>query len=348
MIARKNEKMMRHRYAIAACARWENEFIIEWLTYYQIIGYDHVYLYCNDDNPSELYEKILPFSTGKNPFVTFHYWKEQGKHRDMMLHFVDCYLNEVEWISFFDIDEFLRLPAGTSIREFMADFEDRADSVLFNWVFFGPNGHKTHPGTPVLSTYVRREPGIHPLTKHVTRAEVFREGSFRTICLDNSFVHRITGFTNFPIRSMNVLGDDMTDYFEGFPDRAINFNGADDRQTRLFATAAVHHYAFRSEKAFWDRSARGLKGDYRGEKMWTDLAEGDGFAGFLENVNRIEDTRLADQWVAWVKKANELVVVADPIEAAARAAGLPWPLPPITADSFDWTNFEHPMKAFVS
>jgi hypothetical protein len=82
--------------------------------------------------------------------------------------------------------------------------------------------------------------------------------------------------------------------------------------------------------------------------MWTDLAEGDGFAGFLENVNRIEDTRLADQWRTWLRKADDLVAVNNPIEAAARAAGLPWPLPPITVDSFDWTNFEHPIKAFVA
>lgn len=35
---------------------------------------------------------------------------------------------------------------------------------------------------------------------------------------------------------------------------------------------------------------------------------------------------------------------ADAIESAARALGLPWPLPPITMDSFEWTNFEHPLK----
>lgn len=32
----------------------------------------------------------------------------------------------------------------------------------------------------------------------------------------------------------------------------------------------------------------------------------------------------------------------DSIESAARAAGLPWPLPPIGMDSFDWTRFDHP------
>jgi glycosyltransferase involved in cell wall biosynthesis len=34
----------------------------------------------------------------------------------------------------------------------------------------------------------------------------------------------------------------------------------------------------------------------------------------------------------------------DPLKAAAEELGLPWPLPPIGMDDFDWTNFEHPLK----
>jgi hypothetical protein len=34
----------------------------------------------------------------------------------------------------------------------------------------------------------------------------------------------------------------------------------------------------------------------------------------------------------------------DRVEVAARTAGLPWPLPPIGMEDFEWTNFEHPLK----
>lgn len=285
---------MKHKFAIAACARWESEFIVEWVNYYQMVGYDHIYLYCNDDTPHALYEKVLPFLIGDHPYVTFHFYPFLGQHRDMMLHFVDNYLDEVEWISFFDIDEFLRLPREQSIDGFMQEFEDRADSVLFNWVFFGPNGHKTHPGTPVLSTYTRRDPGIHPFTKYLTRSSVLSEGSFRRNCKNNSFVHNLQEYTDFRFCARNVIGDDMWDYYKGFPEASINFNNENDRNNRILEKAVIHHYAFRSEKAFHDRVARGLNGDFAAEKMWGDLAQSADFQGFLHHINHTEDWRLAE------------------------------------------------------
>jgi len=62
------------------------------------------------------------------------------------------------------------------------------------------------------------------------------------------------------------------------------------------ATAYVHHYAFRSERAFWERSARGLKGAFSGQIIWRALAESDRFAPFLEDVNGVLDRGLADFW----------------------------------------------------
>ncbi|MHB1301846.1 MAG: glycosyltransferase family 2 protein [Acidiphilium sp.] len=321
--------MPKARYAIAACARWESEFIVEWLTYYQLLGYDHVYLYCNDDDPAELYERVLPFATGRHPFVTFNHWREQGQHRQMMLHFVNNYLHETEWVSFFDIDEFLRLGPDQTIGQFMSEFEGRADSVLFNWVFFGPNGHKTHPGRPVLSTYTRREGAVHPFTKHITRASLFQKPELWTRCLDNSFVHRIGEYLNNDIREYNILGESVSGYYNNFPDGPIKFLESAGRHQRILETGVIHHYAFRSEKAFFERTARGLKGDFGAEKMWTELAEGDGFGSFLENVNRVEDRSLVNQWERWGHRGAALEVIGDPVETAARSFGLSWPLPPI-------------------
>jgi hypothetical protein len=60
----------KYRYAIAACARWEAPYAAEWLAYHRAIGFEHVYLYCNDVDPAELYEAVLPFTQGAEPFVT--------------------------------------------------------------------------------------------------------------------------------------------------------------------------------------------------------------------------------------------------------------------------------------
>lgn len=73
-------KKPRFKFTIVACARWENNYIAEWLNYYRAIGFDHVFLYCNDDDPTALFEKVLPFTLGLNPFVTFRFYPIRGNN----------------------------------------------------------------------------------------------------------------------------------------------------------------------------------------------------------------------------------------------------------------------------
>ncbi len=303
----------KYRFVIAACARWETRYAVEWLNYHRAIGFEHVYLYCNDNDPSALYEAVLPFTQGPAPFVTFRFFPVQGEQRKMMMHFVEHDRHAAEWISFLDLDEFIRLPPGQSIAQFMAPFELVADCVLFNWVFFGPNGHKTPPDGSVLSSYTRREAHIHPFTKYLARRFVFDDPQLFLKCLDNSFVHRLDEYLARPIRSVNVLGEDMADYYAGFPGRAAAFVRQSPRHEKLLATAMIHHYAFRSEQAFTDRVARGLKGNFGGEILWGNLAaDNERLRGFINGVNAVEDNRLADFWRNILDEAEATNVLPDP------------------------------------
>lgn len=327
----------RHRFVIAACARWETPYALEWLSYHRALGFDHVYLYCNDDDPAELYEAVLPYILGPDPFVTFRHWPAQGEHRNMMLHFLAHDRDSAEWISFLDLDEFLRLPAGVTLPDFMREFAETTDSLLFNWVFFGPNGHKTHPGTPVLSTYTRREAHLHPFTKYLARSAAFTAPGLFERCLDNSFVHRLDEYTTQPLRSRNVLGEDVTRYYEGFPDTSTEFLRADGREARIFATALIHHYAFRSEKAFTDRVARGLKGNFGGEKIWGDLAANeDHLRGFINTVNGVEDWALAAFREHLLQRA-QATTVALPGTAAGGRVLLSYGKPCLQSSVSEWS-----------
>jgi hypothetical protein len=293
---------MKYRYAIAACARWETPYIVEWLNYHRAIGFDHVFLYCNDDEPAALYEQVLPFTQGHKPFVTFRYHPHQGEQARMYLHFLQHNLHECAWVSFFDIDEFLHLPPGETIGDFMARFEGKVDCVLFNWIFFGPNGHKQPPGGSVLANYTRRSGNLHPLTKYVARSSVFAAASILDLPEGKSFWHSPENMAAGPINIVNVLGEDARDYYAAFDDAASPFVNQWPRKSRILATAFIQHHAFRSESAFWDRSKRGLKGGFEGQTAWRELAESESFAPFLEEVNGIEDTRLATFWRAHIQQ----------------------------------------------
>ncbi|MDE1895681.1 MAG: glycosyltransferase family 2 protein [Rhodospirillales bacterium] len=316
----------KYRFVIAACARWEAPYAAEWLSYHRAIGFEHVYLYCNDDDPAELYEAILPFTQGPEPFVTFRYFPEQGMQRKMLLHFCAHNGQDSEWVSFLDLDEFLRLPPGQTLPEYMRGFEDKTDCLMFNWVYCGPNGHKTPPES-VLKGLTRRQPSVHPFTKMVFRSWILGQPELFRNAPDCSFLHRLHQYVAADIRPMNVLGEDMSGYYDDPHFNGLADEWAHDRKplNRIFeANAFIHHYAFRTESAFTDRVARGLGGDFHGQDHWGRVAANEELRiGFTANINAVEDLALANVW-------DEIIA------ASARLGVTPVPDPPVPNAIMKW------------
>lgn len=299
-------------YAIAACARWESKFIVEWLNYYRAIGFDHVFLYCNDDDPTELYEKVLPYTLGEAPFVTFRYFPVQGEQLRMYSHFLTNDQKNCEWISFFDVDEYLRLPRGMSIGEFVSNIGANADCILFNWVFFGPDGHKETPGVSIITHYKRRQSTLHPFTKYIARSNVLTGKKLADVKEGHGFWHCPIGKIDQTIRIINVLNEDMSNYYDGFPERPTAFVNEPERQRKILETAVIHHYAFRTESAFQDRVARGLGGAFAGQTIWGEVSAKNDFAHFLGGLNETEDESLTKFWQGYLDRANATNVYSVP------------------------------------
>ncbi len=298
----------KYKFSIVACARWESPYIVEWLNYYRAIGFDHVFLYCNDEKPHQLFERVMPFLGGNDPFVTFRFYRHQGQQLRMYAHFLLCDLNSSEWISFFDIDEYLRLPSNLTITDFVRKFEPNVDCILFNWVFFGPDGHKDNPGSSILTEYRRRQNALHPFTKYVARSKIFTGPKLMDVKEGHGFWHCPIDQIDQKIRVVNVLNEDMSNYYEGFPGKSTEYVNEPSRKEQILATAVVHHYAFRTEKAFQDRVDRGLGGAFDGQVIWGKIASGDKFSEFLAGLNEVEDDSLANFWSNYLKRAESTEV----------------------------------------
>lgn len=106
----------KYEYSIMTCCRWEYNNISEWISYYKSIGFDHIYLYCNDDDPRDLYSNCLPFMSNENSFITFVHYAEVGNQFGMILDFLKRFKHETKWISFLDCDEFLLLRNINNIK----------------------------------------------------------------------------------------------------------------------------------------------------------------------------------------------------------------------------------------
>ncbi len=301
----------RYEIVIAACARWETDYILEWLTYHKLVGFEHVFLYCNDDDPTELYERVLPYTLGNHPFVTFTHFPLQGMQGWMYKHFLKNHAAKTTRFIFLDIDEFFSLRDGRSLSEFVASYDNICDALYINWLYFGDNGFVQRPHGSVLLQYTRRNSSLHPFTKIITRTaaldfeKVIAEG-------ETGFWHNWQRNVRGDMRLTNVIGDDMSSYYDKDTESGRNYLEVGDRQQRILGTAVIHHYGFRSEEDLARRLQRGTGGDFFGQMAFKGVIDGGYLKEFLANFSRTEDTTLADYWRGVLAEAKRSSVAMLP------------------------------------
>ena len=258
----------KYKFVLVAAARWEEEHIAEWIAYHASIGYDHVYLYSNDDEPLHFYQAIQPYLVGKAPFVTYYHCVTPGVQRRMFLHFLETHGREAEWVSFFDIDEFLRIPGFASVDAFVRSHPRTTDSIYLNWAYFGNDGFKERPKGSVLLNYVRRQKGLDRHAKTITRrSSINPKFLAEAMAKDLRFQHGWSGPLNDHMRRINVLGDDMADWYVDL-EKANAYIADPARVRSMYEVGVLHHYAMKSEQDFMRRVRRGSHGDHVGQLSW--------------------------------------------------------------------------------
>lgn len=293
-----------YRASIMACARWEMPYITEWLLYHRAIGFDHVYLFCNDDDPTELYREVLPFLQG-DPFVTFRHFPFQGQQFQMYMHGLRQWKDETQWLMFLDIDEFLCLREDSNIKVFLDQTPSHWDCIQFNWLVFGNNGFVDRPAGSVLQTYTRRSARLHKTCKTLTR----------TVAIDLARIdrkiyiwHGWDGVLANNAFCCNVLGIDPAD---------IPVEGAliasEQDNVSIMKRAVIHHYGVKSLKDFRFRYDRGIAGDFSGQAFWNRVHERGAAEAEVAPLNEVEDTTLKDYWSAYLRRgATELSLLPSP------------------------------------
>ncbi len=286
----------RHRASIVACARWESPFIAEWLAYHTTIGFDHVYLYCNDDDPTELRDILSGLPSALSARVTFRPYFGQGQQRFMYLDALRYARQNSEWISFLDVDEFLVLRSWASIPDLLLELNrDAIDSLHLNWLFYGNNGHKTRPAGSVLRNYTRRSRTVDVHTKHISRACCFEPHRMARAVFP--FWHGLTDPVWDGFKRRNVLGDDMGPLLQAFPTAMSAYLDAEDRSEAMIEAGYIAHFALKSEDDFRIRVARGLGGNFGGQVKWQRHLESGELPAILETMNAEPDGLLSG-WAA--------------------------------------------------
>ncbi len=287
--------MTQYKYSLVSCARWEENNILEWLDYHKAIGFEHVYLWSNDDEPETLRRAVEPHLAGPKPFVTYNFWPNKSGQFQTFEKFLENYVHETEWFSFLDVDEFLVLRDLNDIGAFMASLDPAFDCVYFNWANFGANGRVAREPGSLLTGLTRRERSLDFHTKNLVRSSkvslpLLREGLHRG---ELAYNHFWDGYRFLDFRICDVLGDQIEGYSQDFPIKAHAYTHRPGYQDRVLRTAYCAHYRFQSEEDFLRRFNRG---GHPNQKVWGDRHMSDEHWAILKSHEEVLDTYLADFW----------------------------------------------------
>jgi len=141
---------------IVAIAKFEQDYIEEWVIYHLALGFDKIYLYDNEDEP--IYYKIL--TKYGNRVVHIHV---KGNDYDIgvqyraLQHFNNTLnLSEIKYVLHIDIDEFVCLKKHKNIKEFINEFfKPGIAGISICWKFFGSSGQVKKTDEPVTSRFRR-------------------------------------------------------------------------------------------------------------------------------------------------------------------------------------------------
>jgi len=278
-------------YALIACARWEDAHIAEWIEYHQSIGFQHFYIYSNDDDYYQLASALMPYI--KQKIVTYTYCPDLGGQHAMYGHFQQKYLQQCNWISFLDIDEFYSLPGyDNKIDNMVKDINQ--PSIVLNWKMFGTNGYKVRPAGSVLLQYTLRKIELDINVKNITHRSVAEKPL--AWASNHAWPLQIT-------HSVNVLGENdiSAKWIYESADISPFLEYLKENNQRICNVATVHHYFMKSEADFQRRLDRCNIGHFSNQNGYKDFVNNlEMKQAHIAEHNQISDCYLKDYWKSYI------------------------------------------------
>lgn len=163
-------------YKLAVCTMFYNEgrYLLEWVLYHYLIGFQHFYLYDNDstDGSTSVLQPLVA-----RGLVTLIPWPGQAPQGRQIDHcFNTSAPRQTSWLASFDVDEFVvvltqkvsHLPFLQHQRPFMLHaFLDRfknwrKGAVIIDRMNFGCSGHRAPPAGLTMQAYTERDVPLLP------------------------------------------------------------------------------------------------------------------------------------------------------------------------------------------
>jgi hypothetical protein len=149
--------------AVCAIFKDERKYLLEWIVYHKMIGFDHFVLY---DNASTDGGKEAVLKTAAREFVDIIHWPLRPGQLSAYQHFCENFSQYYDWVAFLDLDEFLHLLIDHDVKQLLTRRGEH-NAILINWLNFGPSGQVVRPAGLVIGNYTHRLPEDSAINRHV-------------------------------------------------------------------------------------------------------------------------------------------------------------------------------------
>src|SRR4051794_25436090 len=163
--------------SVAAIARNESPYLLEWVAYQKVVGADHIIVYDNghDQAGHDLLRRLAHIGA-----ITCVPWEGKFSHGPQVPPYDDAIgrlRDSSERELFCDLDEFVVPVAADQMTTVLADAPD-LDGMWFPWLIFGSAGELVQRPLPIIERFQRRQYAddttVTPVKSAVRPARVVR------------------------------------------------------------------------------------------------------------------------------------------------------------------------------
>lgn len=155
-----NQKKKLTKVGLCVIGKLENLYAREYVNHYKKLGYNHIFIYDNNNKNEEKFEEVLEEEINNGFVSIIDYRGFRGtKDSPQFDAYYDCYEKynkEYNWISFFDFDEFLELkPNNLQINEFLDNKRfNNCKCVKINWLLYSDNDLVYYENLPIQNRFL--------------------------------------------------------------------------------------------------------------------------------------------------------------------------------------------------
>ena len=146
---------------ILCISKLESDYIEEFTKYHLGLGFSHIFIYDNEDEP--IYNELLKKYSSN---ITVIHYPTKYQQMNAYYHFINniLYNSNITHVACIDVDEFIVLKQHSDIKDFIRQFiVDDCHGIGMNWRFFGSSGKKEKTQEPLTKrfTYCEEKGNMH-------------------------------------------------------------------------------------------------------------------------------------------------------------------------------------------